>query len=371
MAAVGNPKQERSTAMGNDHALVRQVRLNCTISDARFAGIYSVCGLAMRLRDLYKWEHSLPPYEEHEASRVLEWIGCKESDWEALQDTAFQDLVIDGKRIEPFDTAGVNRLLAPYNLFYGAGYAQGLKPSFFLAEIERQAVVGGHPVVFLGSEKARDLLTLPSLTQDDTIVVRKAAIDLYVWDQMLYMNRSGRPFFRFGLEAVGLSGEDAGALRRCLPEVAAAQLDTFLYHEAGEMDDTCFDSAAWRELIAALPHSPAEFLVRAVKDILADTDPGGALPQMVRTRTKAALGFYAAFLDGLRKHLFPEIRAGIAGFMQDENWSDIENMTRAVHQKAAEMARTIAALYREGQRDHDHTWVAEELNRRYIHPLTA
>ena len=29
--------------------LTRQVRRNCTLSDARFAGHYSVCGLVMRL----------------------------------------------------------------------------------------------------------------------------------------------------------------------------------------------------------------------------------------------------------------------------------------------------------------------------------
>ena len=57
--------------MRDAHSLARQVRRNCAISDARFAGLYSVCGLVMRLRDLYKWEHSLAPHEEHEASQIL------------------------------------------------------------------------------------------------------------------------------------------------------------------------------------------------------------------------------------------------------------------------------------------------------------
>ncbi|MGA2402714.1 MAG: hypothetical protein ABSG91_13580, partial [Syntrophobacteraceae bacterium] len=37
--------------------LQRQVQKNCDISDARHAGVYSLCGLLLRMRDLYKWEH--------------------------------------------------------------------------------------------------------------------------------------------------------------------------------------------------------------------------------------------------------------------------------------------------------------------------
>lgn len=357
--------------MGVPHALIRQVRRNCTISDARFAGIYSVCGLAMRLRDLYKWEHGLPPYEEHEAQEVLDWIGRKEARWEALQEAQFQDLAIDGKRWDPFDTRQINRLVGPLDLFYGAGYAQGLKPSFLLAEIEEKTTAAGHPVLVLGTERARDLLTIPALSQDGTIIVRKSAIGLFVWDQMLYLNRSGQSFFRYALAACGVSEKDAGSLRRCLPLVVAAQRDTFLYHEVGEMEDRCFDPRIWREIVAAMPHTTTEFLARAVKDMLADTASRGTLHQIVGSRNRAALGFYAAFLDGLRKSLFPELRSGVKIFLQDGNWQGVEAMITAVHNKAETMAQTIASLFTEGCRRQDHAWVTEELDRRYIQPLTS
>ena len=161
--------------MADIRSLIPQVRRNCTVSDARFAGHYSVCGLAMRLRDLYKWEHALPPYEEHEAKRVLAWIGRKEVEWETVQEAEYLELAIDDWRLDPFDTPRINRLITPLKLFYGAGYAQSLKPSFLLAEIEAQTTAAGHPVLLLGSEKARDLLTLPALTQDQTIIIRADA----------------------------------------------------------------------------------------------------------------------------------------------------------------------------------------------------
>jgi hypothetical protein len=360
---------ERNTAMGDNQALIRQVRHNCTVSDARFAGIYSVCGLAMRLRDLYKWENGLPPHEEHEAQRVLDWIGRKEERWEALQDSEYQDIAINGKRRDPFDTRGINRAIAPLNLFYGAGYAQSLKPSFLLAEIEETTTAAGHPVLILGAEQARDLLSLPALTQDHAIIVRKSALEFYVWDQILYLSRSGRPFFHFALSQCGVPEKDAGSLRRCLPVVAAAQMDTFLYHEVGELEDTAFDATIWREILAALPHTTTEFLSRSVKDILADTASRGTLPQIVRSRNTAALGFYAAFLDGLRKSLFPEIRTAVEGFLQDGSWQEVEAMIAAVQQKAETMADTITAVFNEGRRHHNWDRVTAELDRRYIRPL--
>ena len=54
--------------------IIEQVRRNCTICDSRHAGLFSVCGLAMRLRDLYKWEMGLEPWVERDSAEVLKWI---------------------------------------------------------------------------------------------------------------------------------------------------------------------------------------------------------------------------------------------------------------------------------------------------------
>ena len=62
----------------------RQVLKNCEISDAQHAGLFSICGLALRLRDLYKWENELNPWEEKDSSEILDWIAAKEQLWEKL-----------------------------------------------------------------------------------------------------------------------------------------------------------------------------------------------------------------------------------------------------------------------------------------------
>lgn len=135
--------------------------------------------------------------------------------------------------------------------------------------------------------------------------------------------------------------------------------------------DSYFDRGLWRDIIAALPHTRTELLVRSVKDILADTCPEGTLHQIVRSHNTAALGFYAAFLDGLRKKLFPEIRTAITCFMRDGDWLAVVSMIGVVHERAKTMAQTITALFETGIRHHNSDWVDDELSRRYIDPLTS
>ena len=91
--------------------IARQVLHNCDVSDAKHAGIYSVCGLALRLRDLYKWDQGLNPWEEKDAAQILDWIGTKEDLWETLADDDYELLAIQGERFDPFDTRPINAAL--------------------------------------------------------------------------------------------------------------------------------------------------------------------------------------------------------------------------------------------------------------------
>ena len=54
------------------NGIVSQVLENCNISDSQHAGVYSICGLALRLRDLYKWEKGLEPWVEDDSVEILE-----------------------------------------------------------------------------------------------------------------------------------------------------------------------------------------------------------------------------------------------------------------------------------------------------------
>ena len=57
-----------------------QIARNCAVSDARYAGCYSVCGLALRLRDLYKWEKGLAPCSRCHCHRLrTEQMPCSKA----------------------------------------------------------------------------------------------------------------------------------------------------------------------------------------------------------------------------------------------------------------------------------------------------
>ncbi|MGA8181179.1 MAG: Sfum_1244 family protein, partial [Desulfobacterales bacterium] len=248
-----------------------QVLTNCNIADSQHAGLYSICGLALRLRDLYKWENRLDPWIENDPSEVLKWIGDKEDAWEELAEKEFKDIRLVGRRFDPFDVKGINEILEPYGFIYGGGYARSLKPSFFLAALENKKEINHIAVFILDREFARDLLTIPALSQDNCIYIRKESARLFLWDQIFYVKKSGRYALKFGLEDYGLKDETPEDLHRNLPIIAANETDTYIYHELGEIRDAIFDRKTWQEIIASFPHTPIELLTRTVKDLLADT----------------------------------------------------------------------------------------------------
>ncbi|UCD77225.1 MAG: hypothetical protein JSW26_17580 [Desulfobacterales bacterium] len=356
--------------MFNINEITRRVLHNCDISDAHHAGMYSICGLALRLRDLYKWEQGLPPWEERESAEVLEWIEAKENKWDTYADTDFWDISINGKKFDPFDTVGINSVLEPHNFLYGAGYARSLKPTFFLAAIEEKSIIDGTPTYTLGREAARDLLTIPALSQDDCVLLRQESARLFLWDSIFYIKKSARPALNFALDRCGIKDQQPKALRRSLADILAVQKATYIYHEIGELKETVFDRALWREIIAAFPYSPVEYLARAVKDLLADTNDFGTLHHIVRERKTAALAFYVAFLDGLVKEFFPELPTAFEDFTETNDWSTIEQALSSGYKTAAQHAGLIMNLYREGVHKNDLKWAEAQIQKRLLGKYT-
>ena len=346
--------------------ITHQILHNCEISDAHHAGMFSICGLALRLRDLYKWEKGLPPWEERDSAEVLEWIEARENKWDAHADTDFWDIAINGKKFDPFDTFGINSALEPHHLFYGAGYARSLKPTFFLAAVEETSIIDGTPVCILGRELARDLLTIPALSQDDCVLLRQESARLFIWDSIFYIKKSARPALAFALDRCGIKDRQPKTLRRSLDDILAVLMSTYIYHEIGELKDTVFDRSLWREIIAAFPLSPAEYLARAVKDLLADTNDFGTLHHIVRERKTAALAFYVAFLDGLLKEFFKELPAAFEEFTKTDDWGAIEQALAGGNQTAARHAGLIMDLYREGVDKNDLKWAEVQIQKRLL-----
>lgn len=351
-------------------AIISQVLRNCSISDSQHAGLYSVCGLALRLRDLYKWEKGLDPWVEKDSSKILEWIGEKEEKWEKLAESDFREITILGTKYDPFDAEGINALLEPHGLFYGAGYVHSLKPTFFLAVLEDKKVIDGYPVYILGRELARDLLTVPALSQANCILIRNESAKLFLWNQIFFIKKSGRHALRLALENYGLREQDQKALHCNLARISAAETETYIYHELGEIRDTAFDRNTWRDIISTFPHTPVELLARTVKDLLADTSEYGTLRYITRKRKTASMALYVAFLDGLRKTLFREFLEAFQKFMQTQDWEVVEQAISSGYDMAKHYAEVITSIYNTGKQKDDMKWVGNEIKKRLLAPLT-
>ena len=351
--------------------LILQVLKNCDISDSRHAGLFSVCGLALRLRDLYKWEKGLDPWLEKDSSSILDWIGEKEQTWEQLAEIDYRKISLLGGTYEPFDTTHINAVLEPHGFLYGAGYARSLKPTFFLARIEDKRNIDGFSVYTLGQELARDLLTIPALLQDESILLRRESGTFYLWDQIFYINKSGRPALNFALEACGIQDPNPKMLRRNLAAIYNVQRESYIYHEIGEIRDTVFDAGIWRQVINEFPHTPVELLARAIKDLLADTNAHGTLQHIIKNRSATRLGLYVAFQDGLLKALLPQMRSAFLDYVKTGNWQVIENAKSSGFNTAVHYAEEIIRIFVAGKQANNMQAAQTEIENRLLKKINS
>ena len=328
--------------------ILTTIRHNCSISDARDNGIYSICTLVLKLRNLYKWEHGLEPWVEPDSPVLLDWIAAKEEYWESIHAEPFLPIPINDENIDPFLLSPVNSFLSGENLVYGAGYGRSMKAVFFMAEILEERFVEDCHTLILGKEKARELSSPFAMLQDGIIYIRKEPLRFFFWDQIQEINPSCRIAMQQALASYGFI-KDGCSLDRVkliahFDEIIEEELDIFIYHEVGERQENMLDSHVLRNIIAAFPASALELLARAVKDILADTHPRGLLSHIAGKEKKSSLGFYISFLDGMRKILCPELTDAAKLFWDNGDWSLLERARRACREKNEAIAGRLADL---------------------------
>ncbi|GBE12387.1 hypothetical protein BMS3Bbin14_01450 [bacterium BMS3Bbin14] len=331
-----------------DFSLLETIQRNCAISDARDSGVFSLCSLILKLRNLYKWEEHVEPWEEPEPAVVLDWISEREEFWESIKDEQYHPLPIDGRLVDPFDVETVNAHLADRNFMYGAGYGRSLKSVFFLAEVLVRKSVDQKPVVVLGREKARELSGLPAMVQDGTIIIRREQVRFFLCDQINELLPAAKKSLQHALGLYGLLGNDGLLDRQSLIEkldhMVDEEIPTFIYHELGELQEQPLASATLKQIIATFPGSLIEFLTRAIKDVLADTHARGLLGHIVAEKNEASLALYISFLGGLRKLLCPEIGEAFFSFLETGDWMLIEQARTTCRRVTGRRAETLTAL---------------------------
>ena len=344
---MADASQEQLSALARE--LLPQIRANCHRADAAVAGRFSMCGLLLRLRNLYKWETGLPPWREESSGPVLEWVDRREELWEGLEELSPSPLKVNGAELDPFDIEAVNRLIAPEGLVYGAGLAGGMLPVFFLGRLESTRKQNGLMVHTLGVEMSPDIYFLPGLRQGDQIYLRPAPLAYVLWDKVADPRASQARFVAFGLKEYGLDRSQllARPSWQALQPVLAGELRAVLWHEKGEAASGQEASGVFQRAVSEHPFSEVEHFARGVKDLLADTAPGGRLDAIIQERASGALGFYPAWLYGFPRLMFPEIDAAVMEFMKSRDWTAVSEVRELGQERAQEaLARLTRALDR-------------------------
>lgn len=306
---------------------IDQVDANCQLASAGQAGQFSLCSTLLRLRQLYKWEHQLLPWQEPEPAQVLAWIEIKERAWEALEGAAWQQLVWDGQTFEPLAVAELNQRLVPQGLAYGAGLGRGHAPTCFLGELQEIRPRDDLTIMVLGRELARDLGAAPALRQGPLIYARKETLSYYLWDRLSDPTQQKNAFLKTALAAYGLdlAGllRDPSAHRDAYDAFLAGELEAIIHHEVGEALETSL-GPTFATLLDLFPQSRVELWLRALKDALAEVNESGRLSYLIAGRRLASLALMLALRPPLYALLMPELEPAFCRLQDGGDWGELE-----------------------------------------------
>jgi hypothetical protein len=325
-------------------SLAAQIAHNCVVADAHRWGHFSLCGLLLRLRDLYKREAGLPPWARVETAAVLPWVGEREAAWGRLEEAGYEPLRIGGAGgIDPLDEDAVNALLSPAGWLYVAGHGPAGHPLFVLGEIEGRREADGVEVYVLGRELVHDLVPVPAMCRPGRVVARRAATLGHLWATLEEAAGAREP--GPAADALAEAGgslaavaSDPGVHAALIASLAEAQLGAAIAHELGELAEERRGGGRWEALVLRTCGTKAEMLARALRDTLADAGDGGLLQRLIARRERVALALRAAAGVWLVKRILPEARA---------IWEE----ARAGRWEGAEALRRVAACRLEEHRE--------------------
>jgi hypothetical protein len=346
--------------------LVSSIKNNCNISDAKYWGYYSLCGFLLRLRELYRSEKGMRPWEGINQKEIGEWISEREALWKKIETKDFGGIIIGEEVYGPFEIERINTVLEKENLLYGAGYGIHMKPSFFLADLLSKQYIEGHDIYIAGHEYVRDLAVYPATLQDASIFARVDTTRHLLWEKFeeLRMKASkvslSFAFSRFGITHGDEPSED---LYKRMFHVALSEVETYIYHEIGEAFEEVKLGREWKDLLIDFAGTKVEVFARGVKDLLSDTSEKGMIKYIIENKKEGSLGFYLVFLGGYRRPLFPEVTGAFESFVGTGDWRLIEDAREAGYKRALICAEKLLLF---GKEKRDPAWVSEYIDKEML-----
>lgn len=328
--------------MLNFGELVNTVQRNCHISDARYAGDYTLCVFLLKMRELYRWENEIPFTGALPKDEVGEWLKQREQMWDSMETSNFEPLPLEHLQSDPFDSDTINDELVPQGYVYSGGYGRFNKPHFFLGDLTRREHRDGLTVYVSSCEYARDLVAPPAMIQDQVIYVRQESLRRFIWEKIEeYRWNPVNTAMTAALHAYRVDGDELAGLDR----MVNGETETLILHEVGEGRAGRLLGENWHPMLAALARSKAEIMARAVRDLLADCLE--TLPSLTARADAAALHFYFANFGGMRRFLAPELVAAYRSWVTTGDTHVIDAAAALGRERWLETAQAMLALHAE------------------------
>jgi len=200
------------------------VRTNCHITDAKYATDYTLCVYLLKMREYFRWEQRIPFNEKLPQQELTDWLSKNE-----------------------------------LGFVYSSGYGRNMKPVFYLGALESRKTDSGYTLVVSGKEYARDLASPPAMSQGKTIFVRRESLRRMLWEKVEEW-RWNKPANAMQ-NALGCYDFD-NAVEHSLDAMTDNELQSAILHEIGEIRAGELLGDDWEAMLATLPHSRAEIMVR-------------------------------------------------------------------------------------------------------------
>ena len=324
--------------------LAKTVQLNCHISDAKYAGYYSMCIFLLKMREYYRWEQKIPLSQTLEKSNVGQWLSQREQDWQNYENQAIQPLTIGSQSIDAFETAAANQLLNSEGYVYSGGYGIFNKPHFFLAELEEIQDIDGYNIFISDTEIARDLVAPPAMIVGQQIFIRKESLRRYIWqkiEEWQWKSDDETPMAR------ALACYHKSDMEKVLTDMSDNECHSAVLHELGEAKATEILGKEWKEILSQIPHSGLQLKLRAIKDHLSDCI--STLPGLLEKENIPALHFYFANFTGMRREIYPEAIDAYDMWVKSKNLTILEKLCTTGKKKWLDIATSIKHSYLENQ----------------------
>ncbi|MFZ0255916.1 MAG: Sfum_1244 family protein [Gammaproteobacteria bacterium] len=318
------------------------VQRNCDVSDALFAGNYTLCIYLLKMREYFRWHQGYALTDALSGDAVGEWVEHREQLWESLACEDYGCLPLNADCYDPFDNESINRALIPQGFVYSGGYGGFGKPHFFLGQLLSAEPRDDLMVYVSSCEYARDLTAPPAMIQGKQVFVRRESLRRSIWEliEEWQWTRHEGPMRR-AVKDYAFERDPQAALERITDD----QVTTVVFHEMGEAMVAQRFGEAWEQMLVTVAGSPAELIARAVRDHLADCLV--TLPRLLDKGQAPPVHFYFAGLRGMRRQLFPEAVAAYEQWVSKRTLSPLQAVLRQGSERFGALSELMLELRQE------------------------